>query len=58
MLIFLYIKLFYKNLMILSFKCNHENEISLDSIDSEKINEIEILLSRQSKIILYYFLRY
>ena len=44
--------------MILSFKCNHENEISLDSIDSEKINEIEILLSRQSKIRLYYFFRY
>ena len=38
--------------MIFSYKINHEKDSSLDYINSEKINEIEELLSRESKLLL------
>jgi hypothetical protein len=40
--------------MIFSYKTNHEKDSSLDYINSEKINEIEELLSRESKLLLIF----
>ena len=36
--------------MILSYESNNEKDISFDSINGEKINEIEEILSRQSNL--------
>lgn len=36
--------------MILSYESNNEKDISFDSINVEKINEIEEILSRKSNL--------
>lgn len=46
----MHIKLLLNLLMILSYQSNNDKDISFDSINGEKINEIEEILSRQSKL--------